>query len=322
MVNLADLYGHLEADLSYVEQELLEQVKAVEPALEEAGTHLLSAGGKRLRPVFVLLSGHFGSYDVSRLGKVAVALELTHMATLVHDDVIDHADTRRGRPTVKSRFGDQMAMYTGDYIFAKALSILTDISDPRVHQIFSLAIERMTVGEIEQIRDLYSLDQSVSKYLKRIRRKTALLIQVSCTLGALTAGAPQQSVSALRRFGYSTGMAFQIIDDVLDFTSTEEQLGKPVGSDLRQGNITLPVLYSLGSKEAGERLRQLVRPDQKEDELEEAIAIVRKSGGVEYAQALAQRYLVKASEALAYLPATPARTSLAALATFVGKRDH
>ena len=319
---VAELYANLEADLAFVEDQLRVQLRSREQVLEDAAVHLLNAGGKRLRPVFVLLAGTFGQYDRNRLAHVAVGLELIHMATLVHDDVIDNADTRRGMPTVKARFGNRVAMYTGDFIFARALSTLSNIDDVRIHKTLATAIERMCLGEIEQIRDLFSLEQTMRTYLMRIRRKTALLIEMSCALGALAAGAPEHIVSAVRRYGYYTGMAFQITDDVLDFTSTEERLGKPVGSDLRQGNLTAPVLLALRDEETSRNLRELIAGHGRFGDMRQAVELVKNSGGVKGAMDLADRYLIKAHEGLACLPPTPTRASLAALATFVGKRDH
>ncbi|WP_235586988.1 polyprenyl synthetase family protein [Ferroacidibacillus organovorans] len=320
--NVAQLYQHLEGDLTRVEDRLKEALKCENKELQDAAMHLLSAGGKRLRPVFVLLAGTFGDYDFDRLSKVAVGLELIHMASLVHDDVIDDASTRRGTPTVKSLYGNRMSMYTGDFIFAQSLQVLTSIQDHRFHAILSSAIHRMTLGEIEQIKDLYNLDQTVRHYLHRIRRKTAFLIEMSCVLGAHATNAIPAHCNALRRFGYFAGMAFQITDDLLDLTSTKERLGKPVGSDLRQGNVTLPVLLALREKETGAELRNLITPDMSEQAVEHAVHLIKSSSGLSNAQKLADRYLVKASESLAMLPPTSARLSLAALATYIGKREH
>lgn len=319
---VADVYSHLQDDITYVEHKLNAQLKCSQPLLQEAARHLLVAGGKRLRPVFVLLAGTLGTFDRERLSKVAVALELIHMATLVHDDVIDHAETRRGTPTVKSRFGNRMAMYTGDFIFAQAQDILSEVPDVRIHRILAHAIERMVVGEIEQIRDLFSLQQSLRQYLKRIRRKTALLIEMSCTLGAIAVGASEQNVLALRRYGYCTGMAFQIKDDILDFTASAERLGKPVGGDLRQGNITVPVLYALKNNITAQRLAELISPEQTETDLTEAIDLVKTSGGIERAQSLAECYLEKAYSGLAGLPDGDTRAALFSLADFIGQREY
>lgn len=320
--NVAQLYQQLEGDLGRVEERLKAALTCEHKELQDAAMHLLSAGGKRLRPVFVLLAGTFGDYDFEQLSRVAVGLELIHMASLVHDDVIDDASTRRGTPTVKFLYGNRMSMYTGDFIFAQSLQALTSIQDHTFHEILSKAIHRMTLGEIEQIKDLYNLNQSVRHYLHRIRRKTAFLIEMSCVLGAHATNAKKAHRNALRRFGYFAGMAFQITDDLLDLTSTKERLGKPVGSDLRQGNITLPVLLALREKKIGDELRNLISPDMSEDAVESAIHLIKSSTGLLNAQKLADLYLIKASESLAMLPATSARLSLAALATYIGKREH
>ncbi len=321
-MNIAEFYQGMEGDLAFVEQQLHKQLHTTNHVLKDASTQLLDAGGKRLRPVFVLLSGTFGQYDRLRLTHVAVALELIHMASLVHDDVVDHAQMRRGRPTVKSLYGNKMSMYTGDYIFAQALANLAEIDDPLLHKTLALAIERMCIGEIEQIRDLFKTDSTMRVYLRRIRRKTAFLIEMSCALGAMAAGCSSLEVAGLRRYGYYTGMAFQITDDILDFTSTEERLGKPVGSDLRQGNITLPVLYALQDTTYGQKLRNLLHEDCSPEDVLSMVRLVIESGGIEFAQHVADRYLAKANEGLAVLTPGKNRITLSALATFVGKRDH
>lgn len=327
-MNVASLYSPLEEDIVFVEEQLHEQLRSIEPFLEETSLHLLNAGGKRLRPVFVLLSGTFGTFDRNQLVRAAVALELIHMATLVHDDVVDNADTRRGKPTVKANYGNRMAMYTGDFIFAQALSVLSEIPSQALHKSLSRAIELMCIGEIEQIRDLFNFDQGIRKYLMRIRRKTAFLIEMSCMLGAIVANAEDRAVASLRRFGYYAGMAFQITDDILDFTASEAKLGKPVGSDLRQGNVTIPTLFALSDDNVREQLRKLLNDCGASDELatsermESAIALVKNSNGITCSQQLADRYLAKAQAALMTLPETPERDILSAMSKFIGKRDH
>lgn len=321
-MNVSELYVSLEEDLAYVEVQLRARLASDDATLQAASTHLLTAGGKRLRPVFVLLAGMCGDYQLERLSKVAVGLELIHMATLVHDDVIDHADTRRGQATVKATYGNQMAMVAGDFIFARALEVLAEIAQVDIHRILSRAIWRMVAGEIEQIRDMYHLEQSMLQYLRRIRRKTALLIEMSCTLGAMAADAPRDTVLALRRYGYFTGMAFQITDDILDFTSSPEKLGKPVGGDLRQGNFTAPVLFALREAKARQALVQLISPTHSSDQVMAAVDWVKSSEGIAKAQHLADVYLAKAQSALRRLPESLSRDAFATLADFVGQRDH
>lgn len=212
-MKLIEIYKELKHDLQLIEDTLYNTINTPHKLMNETSSHLLHAGGKRIRPVFVLLGGKCGEYDIEQLTKLAVSLELIHMATLVHDDVIDNADRRRGQLTVKSKWDNRVAMYTGDYIFSKALSNLTMIKNPRVHQILAKAINDMCLGEIEQIRALYQWDQSLRTYLLRIKRKTALLMAVSCQLGGIICQANESVVKGLYDYGYYVGMAFQITDD-------------------------------------------------------------------------------------------------------------
>src|SRR5690606_31892514 len=225
-MNLNQVYDSLRADLSTIENEMEQAVQTEQQILRQTSQQLLKAGGKRLRPVFVLLSGKFGNYDIEKIKAVAVALELIHTASLVHDDVIDDADLRRGEPTVKAKWNNQTAMYTGDYILAKALERITLIESQEAHITLSETIKEVTVGEIEQIRDQFNWDQNLRNYLRRIKRKTALLISVSCRLGALVSDVPICQQKHLERFGYFAGMSFQITDDILDFVGTKAKLGK------------------------------------------------------------------------------------------------
>lgn len=244
-MKLLDIYSRKKKDIAFIEKSLERSIDVDLPTLRDASLLYLKAGGKRIRPVFVLLAGEFGHYDLERMKHIAVPLELIHMASLVHDDVIDDAETRRGKATVRSKWDNRIAMYTGDYVYAKALTLVTELKNPAIHQIMSKAMIEMSIGEMEQIRLFFEHGQTLRDYLRRIKRKTALLIAVSCQLGAMTAEASENYAKRLFHFGYYVGMAFQIRDDILDLVGTEKQIGKPPGSDIKQGNITLPVLYAL-----------------------------------------------------------------------------
>lgn len=330
-MKLADIFFQLKKDMQYIEKELAKSISTKDALLYKTSSHLLKAGGKRIRPVFVLLGGKFGTYDREKLKYLAVALELIHMATLVHDDVIDDAATRRGQQTVKSKWDNRLAMYTGDYILAEGLLTVTELENPRLHQILSRSIKHMVQGEIEQIRDFHDWDQSLRNYLRRIKRKTALLIAVSCQLGAIVCGAPEKYVRALYNYGYNVGMAFQITDDILDFVGDEKTLGKPAGSDLRQGNITLPALHSYQDPKIGPLLRSWMETEVNEGgeiksrlpevKMEDAIQLIRSAQGLHYAQALADRYISRAMHWLEDLPEGQPKKSLQEIAKFIGKRQ-
>ena len=324
LASISNIYQELKKDIQKVERELSSAIETDDPVLNEASHHLLHAGGKRIRPIFVLLAGKFGDYSVERLKYVAVPLELIHMATLVHDDVIDDAETRRGRKTVKAEWDNRIAMYTGDYIFACSLKIVSRLSDPNVHRVLSDAIVEVVKGEIEQIRDFFNWKQNLRRYLRRIKRKTALLIAISCQLGGMVSGASERHVRALYHFGYNAGMAFQITDDILDFTGTAKQLGNPAGSDLRQGNITLPVLYTLSSADEAQRQQIHAYLQSKGDafSIEDMVKLIKNSEGIRFAQKLADTYLNKAIHALNELPISRSRDSLKQIAHFIGDRSY
>ncbi|WP_458121979.1 polyprenyl synthetase family protein [Paenibacillus sp. Z6-24] len=324
-MKLLDIFGTLKKDMNLIERELSRSIDTEHALLNETSLHLLKAGGKRLRPAFVLLGGKYGHYDLERLSNIAVPLELIHMASLVHDDVIDDAQTRRGQLTVKSKWDNRIAMYTGDYIYAKALAIVARLENPEIHQVLAKAMVQMSIGEMEQIRDFFNTDQTIRRYLLRIRRKTALLIAISCQLGGLAADAPREVTRQLYRYGYNVGMAFQIRDDVLDLCGTEKQIGKPPGSDLRQGNITLPVLYALQQNSLREPLlAEINRIHQAngETDVKQAVQMVRGSQGIEQAEVLADRYIQKAMNALKQLPSGKTQKHLQEIAHFVAKRSH
>ncbi|MGG6309592.1 polyprenyl synthetase family protein [Paenibacillus macerans] len=324
-MKLLDIFGSLKKDMDFIEQQLYRSIDGDDELLSETSLHLLKAGGKRLRPIFVLLGGKFGQYDLSRLQHIAVPLELIHSASLVHDDVIDDADTRRGKATVKSKWDNRIAMYTGDYIYAKALMQVSELGNPYIHRILAKAMVQMSIGEMEQIRDFFNTEQNARNYLLRIRRKTALLIAISCQLGAMAADAPAKVNSLLYRYGYNVGMAFQIRDDLLDLLGTEKTIGKPPGSDMRQGNITLPVIFALQEPKLREPLLREIRGIQAGDgsgDVSRAIELIHTSPGIGRAETLADRFIDKALAALEGLPEKGPRAHLQEIARFVNKRSY
>ncbi|SFA40961.1 heptaprenyl diphosphate synthase [Anoxybacillus pushchinoensis] len=320
-MKLKAMYSFLNGDLNRIEEQLKITVQASDPLVNEASLHLLEAGGKRIRPVFVLLGGQFGTYHFEQMKRVAVALELIHMASLVHDDVIDGATLRRGKETIQARWGDRFAMYVGDYLFARALEQMCEINDPIAHQILANTIVEVCRGEIEQISDKYRFDQNLRRYLQRIKRKTALLIAASCQLGAVVAGAPEAVHKKLYWFGYYVGMSFQITDDILDFIGTEKQLGKPAGSDLSQGNVTLPVLYAMEERTLKEQIMK-VNEHTTSREMAHVIDGIKRTNAIEKSYELGDRYLQKALDMLQKLPRNRAWTALYNIAKYIGKRKY
>lgn len=315
------LYSDLKSDLDVIEKELENALNSSSHLLNDASLHLLQAGGKRIRPIFVLLGAKFGDYNIHHIKNVAAPLELIHMASLVHDDVIDNSDMRRGRQTVKAQFNNRVAMYTGDFIFARALEYITKLQDPRVHQILAHTMVEICNGEVIQIEDKYQLEQGIRDYFRRIKRKTALLISSSCELGAVAAGVPNKDVQHLRRFGYYVGMSFQIIDDILDIVATDEELGKPAGSDLLQGNITLPILIAKDDPEIRPYIdKVLAHNTLSELERTTLLKLLRQSPAIDEAMAVSNLYLKKALKEVEALPKHPIKKKLRDIALFMGKR--
>lgn len=320
-MKLALLYADFKSDIDIIEKELIQALNSSSHMLNEASVHLVQAGGKRIRPVFVLLCAKFGQYDIHRLKHVAAPLELVHMASLVHDDVIDDSNMRRGQYTVKAQWNNRVAMYTGDFIFARALQSLAHIENPLVHQVLARTMVELCNGEVIQIEDKFQLNQNLKTYFRRIKRKTALLIESSCYMGALAAGVNKKDAIHLKRFGYFIGMSFQIIDDILDFTATDKELGKPAGSDLLNGNITLPVILMQHDRRIHEYVEKIQAGILTEAERQNMLTLVRNSPVIDEAQHVSELYLQKALREIDQLPKHPMKRKLRDIAMFISKRD-
>lgn len=322
-MKIAKTYGYLKKDLDIIEESLNKVIQAEHPVLRDASTDLLKAGGKRIRPIFVVLSGQLGNFNMDRIKTVAVSLELIHMATLVHDDVVDDAKLRRGKPTIKHLYDNRVAMYTGDYILARALEEITTIKQANVHRLLAKTIVEVCVGEIEQIKDKFDFEQNVRDYLRRIKRKTALLIATSCKLGAIVSDIPEEQADKLYQYGYYIGMSYQIIDDILDFTSTSKELGKPAGNDLLQGNVTLPVLYAMKEKSFHTIIRKKFENPETvtEAEMKEILNELKKTNAIDQSYKLSDLYLQKALKALDGLRDHTAKEKLKDIAKLIGRRS-
>lgn len=315
------LFNQINSDLQRVEKELTKFVETDFPILQDSAVHLLSAGGKRLRPAFTLLAGKFYGYSLEKLMPVAMALELIHMSSLVHDDVVDASMTRRGRPTVKAKWGNIVSIETGDYLFAKSLVLISRIDHPEVARILAEISVEMCQGEIQQIKSSFDVEQNLKQYYYRIKRKTALLISACCKLGALVSGAPRRQVWALGAYGHSLGMAFQIVDDVLDITAKPSEFGKPIGGDLRQGIMTLPMILALKLTSEPARLKVLLgQIDKTEEEVAETIGLIKATKAIDESMRLVDLYVQKAKRHLQDLPVIPTRKALEELAEFIRVR--
>lgn len=306
------------ADLQRVEERLREAVSSDLDLVRESGGHLLAAGGKRFRPMLVLLAGYLGNPADPRLVPCAAAIELTHLATLYHDDVIDEARVRRGAASVNARYDNTVAVLAGDFLFARASGISADLG-PFVSRVLADTIAVLCEGQIMETESTGRLDASVDHYLEVIRRKTAALISTSCRLGAWISGASDVEVEAATGYGEAIGMAFQISDDVLDIGGVEAESGKIPGTDLREGVYTLPVLATIAGEAPGaDGLRRALA----EDDIPAALDLLRSNGSLALAGRAVAQWQARAQQALEKLPAGLARDALDRLAAFVGDRTR
>ncbi len=316
-------------DLEEVERLLSQPVEGRHAAIGMAMDHLIGSGGKRLRPVLVLLSAHLCGAPMEQVVYAAAAVEMLHTATLIHDDLIDGALMRRGLETLNARWSPATTVLTGDYVFAYAAHLAAQAENIRLMQRFSETLMVICNGEIRQMfshRQGYGRPGKATnrqEYNKRIYAKTASLIAMSSEAGAILADAAEETIRALRTYGEKLGLAFQIVDDVLDLVADETTLGKPVGSDLRHGLITLPVLFFLESETEPNRSiveEVLAKPASPEAMIQEAVRIVAGSPAVEQAMEVARQYAAQAKAFLDSQPDSPYRTALIELADFTVRR--
>ena len=322
MTDTVELFGPVAADLARVEANLRKSIAQDPDVVSAPMSDLFEAGGKRIRPALVLLAAMCGASEPARVLPAAMAVELTHAATLVHDDVIDRSATRRGRPTVAATLGDEPAIVIGDFYFAKAYDEAAQTGMPEVVAILAQAVMAICAGEVRQQAIRYRYSTGIDEYMRRIDAKTATLLAASCEIGAVLAGLDREHRSALRRYGRSLGLAFQIADDVLDYTGTEPEIGKPIGHDVAEGFATLPLMMAREDAQTATKLdRRLVdRKKLSEKQARDVVEIVRASAGPSRALALARDHAVSAREQLRLLDRGDAVDAMTALTDYVVTR--
>lgn len=288
------------------------------PGIDSILDYLTESSGKMIRPRLVSIAASMSAHDPVVVTDIAVAVELIHLASLVHDDVIDHALIRRGRESLNSRWGNHASVLTGDYLFATAFNLINKHGMQDIMENITLTIRTMCAGEIKQMSLNGNLDVTEAQYLEKIYGKTACLFASSCKVGALVSSMPSQSVYALEQFGLCLGYAYQILDDLLDFLSDSILMGKPVGTDLPEGNITLPVIYALKSKEYGAGLRSLLEtPKLTEQQRLRLIKVLVDSNAVESSLHSARQFIARGLDYLNTLPASPALKELQHMASYL-----
>ena len=322
MNNVWSKYPIIRTELEDVQKIMKENVKSSEKYIEKPLLELIESGGKLLRPAFLLLGGRFGQYDKDRLYPLAAVIELLHMATLVHDDIVDDSPLRRGNETIQSKYGKDYAVFMGDFLFCRCFSMLSNEHTAENMKNISNAISRICVGELRQYYLRRSQSISLKKYLKVISGKTAALFALSLYVGASESNCPERQAKALGKIGYNVGMAFQIIDDILDYTGDEKLLGKSIKGDLKEGVYTLPLIYALQKDKSGELRNLIYKEDISDDDILRILDLAKEHGGIEKSRTLANLYTQKAFNQLNKLPECEAKDILLDIINTMLKRNY
>lgn len=315
-------FPELNNELQLVRGLILRASQSPDAGFEQALTEMVGSGGKMLRPAFLMLSARFGNYEPEKIRTLAAVVEMLHMATLVHDDIVDDSRLRRGIETVQSRYGKDYAVYLGDWLFCQCFMMMSSQDYTRENlQDISKAIMKICMGEIRQFNFRYNAHMSFKNYLKVISGKTAALFAMSFYAGAFEAGCDLKLCKALGKIGHDIGMAFQVVDDLLDYNGDSEKLGKSAQRDLQRGFYTLPLLYALETPQ-GEAIETKLSSSLSEHDVDDLLTLVRASGGVGRAKKLADRYTTRAMARIEALPEHEAKATLRKLADQLIGRDH
>jgi octaprenyl-diphosphate synthase len=315
----------VKGDLEEIENELTANLNPHIDLVREVAGHILFGGGKRLRPLVMVLCGRLCGYSGTYDKTFSTAFEYLHAATLLHDDLVDEASLRRGKPVAHRVWGNSVAVLVGDFLLARALAITAGTERIEVVRILAELTEAMSQGEVHQLMRKGDTGLSEDEYLEIIRRKTALLFQAACRVSAVLADAPEERQTALADYGYNLGMAFQIVDDLLDYVAETPQLGKATGADLREGKLTLPLIHLLRSARSADRkwvknLVQLKHAEFTAEEFQKLIDLMRESGALRYTEKVASLYAEKAKAAVSAFPPSAARETLLDIAQYTLNR--
>lgn len=313
------IYGQIRPDLERIESEIERQLTTSVPLISLVGRYIMGSGGKRLRPLLMVLAARLCGYSGTQDAALSVVFEFVHAASLLHDDVVDKAEVRRNKPAANTIWGNPAIVLIGDYLYSKAILTAVGYDNLRILEVLTDATTQMAEGEVLQLIHSDNLEIDEKEYLEVVTRKTAVLISAACQIGALFGGAPPPFEQALRDYGHHLGIAFQLIDDTLDYTGDFKELGKPVGNDIQEGKVTLPLISALrkGDAHSTARLRHIFGSDEipREDFLEARDLVIR-SGGIDYTQRLALEHIHDAKDALNIFPSHPTRDLLLDIADY------
>ncbi|MCK2151343.1 MULTISPECIES: octaprenyl diphosphate synthase [Marinobacter] len=308
------IYDTVADDFSRVNELIIQRLSSDVPLVEKIAQYIIESGGKRLRPLLVLLSSQATGYAGNNHLKLAAVIEFLHTATLLHDDVVDTSDMRRGRSTANARWGNAPSVLVGDFLYARAFEMMVELESLPIMNVLSHATAVIAEGEVMQLMNVKNPDLTEEQYMKVIHNKTAMLFEAASHSGALLAGASQQQEKALQDYGKHLGLAFQLVDDVLDYRGDAETMGKNVGDDLAEGKATLPLIHAManGSDEERQLIRQAIRKGGLDD-LSQILAVVDSSGALEYTMARARAEAAQAAKCLSGLVDSSHKTALTLL---------
>ena len=315
----------LHDDLAAVNAIILDRMKSDIPLIPQLAGHLIAAGGKRIRPVLTLASAALFGYKGNRQHKLAACVEFIHTATLLHDDVVDDSDQRRGRASANALFGNEAAVLVGDFLFSRSFQLMVEDGSLDVLRILSNASAVIAEGEVLQLSTANNLETTEDQYMQVIRSKTAELFAAACEVGAVIAGRSAAECMTMREYGMCLGVAFQISDDVLDYAASEDRLGKSLGDDFREGKMTLPVIKAIQNATPAERRfwhRCLTDLNQDEGDFKEALRLLEAYNGLGQSLDIARQFAARGRQLLKDLPSHPLSGDLAELITFAVERDY
>lgn len=317
------LASRIQEDLENIERELKHNLNPHLDLVRETAGHLIFSGGKRIRPLLNVLSSRLCGYADPFIHKFSTVIEFLHTATLLHDDVIDGASIRRGKPVAHSISGAPVAILVGDFLLARSLGIASETRNPYIISVIANLAEHICEGEIQQLTRKGDISLTEAEYMDIITRKTGLLIQGACQTGAVLAGAERHTEERLARFGFHVGLAFQIADDLLDYTADSAAFGKTVGADLKEGKLTLPVIYALSRANAKDRARMekiIVSKDFDDAKFSTLTRLLREYGGIEYSRQIARTHVEQAKDIMGVFSDSETRSTLMMIADYTLQR--
>jgi len=323
VMTLTEIRALVQADLRAVDAVIRSRLKSAVPLVDQIAEHIISGGGKRLRPMLVVLAARACQVEGDAHVEAAAFIEFIHTATLLHDDVVDASNLRRGRPTANALFGNTAAVLVGDFVYSRAFQMMVGVDNMRVLQVLADATNVIAEGEVMQLMNCHNADVTEAGYLEVIRCKTAKLFEAATRLGAILAAAPREQEDAIADYGSHLGSAFQLVDDVLDYSGDQAVIGKNVGDDLAEGKPTLPLIYAIehGTPEQAQRVRRAIEHGGRDD-LTGIIEAIQATGALDYAREQARRQARTACQAVERLPNSKYRDYLLQLADFAVTRTY